>query len=234
MSARNDAPERLLAERLRLGELLAGEAIGLGEDEDEVADLLRDGGDQLELVARDRRIAAEDHERSVDVRDEGACGRRVPLEHGADPGGIDQAEAGREERARHEDLDARHVLLVLGVLRLRDERGELGDGHGPPWLVRGPHTRLQRAAVTKDRDDGRDRRHSHGKNRRAYERVQERRLATLELTEARDEEAALVDTLRGGARLGRSVGGPEVAGDALERLERHGSLRSGGGGSDSR
>ena len=70
--------------------LFLGHTIRLVEHEYEIAYVGRSGGDEIELFARYRRIRANHHDCRVDLGNERVRRDRIGLEHGAEPGRIDE------------------------------------------------------------------------------------------------------------------------------------------------
>jgi len=69
----------------------------LVQHEENVLDALCDVPHELELVARDGRVASEHDDRRIDVRYEGACLLRVAREDGADTRRVDETKPALEE-----------------------------------------------------------------------------------------------------------------------------------------
>ena len=134
------------------------------------------------------------------------------------PGGVHEAHAAGEERARHERLDGDDALLVTRVSGLCDPVGE-GIGRDRPPALRELHAGGPLGAVAQDGHHGRHGQDSYREDGVADERVQERRLAALDLADAGDVEAALGETLRERARIledGVGAGGARQVGDGIE------------------
>ncbi len=174
--------------------VLLPEAVRFVEDEDEVLDALRDLIDQIEFIARNRRIGAHDDECRVDVRDEltGCC--RVGFEDRAEPWRIDKAKTGFEKRVGQERLRAENAFDVLGILSLRDEGDEIAQRDVLPSTRTEPNPSAPSRPVADYRDYGRNRDDPSWQDGLSEYRVQESRLPALELADAGDIEETLLRT----------------------------------------
>ena len=159
-------------------------------------DALRDLIDQIEFIARNRRIGAHDDECRVDVRDEltGCC--RVGFEDRAEPWRIDKAKTGFEKRVGQERLRAENAFDVLGILFLGDEGDEIAQRDVLPSTRTEPNPSAPSRPVADYRDYGRNRDDPSWQDGLSEYRVQESRLPALELADAGDVEEALLRTRR--------------------------------------
>jgi len=208
--------QHALGEPERLAPLGVGEPVRLVEHHDQLVDAPRDLLDEAQLVARDGRIGAEDHERRVDVGHEGAGGGGAGGRDRGDAGRVHQAHARREQRARDEDLDAGDALLVARVLLLGDVRRQRARVAVLPVPLAEADPRGDALAETHDGDGGGDGHDPHRQDGVADERVDQGGFPPLELAHARDVEAPLAEPLRHGRGLARELDGSGLAREAFE------------------
>jgi hypothetical protein len=164
--------------------------------------LLREVDQHPELVAGDRRFGAEYGDDGVDLRQEfprRGAGRQRGRSQARR---VHQAQPRAEQRVRDVDLHRANPAGIAGIAALGDIGGE---GRGVDVLpgIRQQHARRPPRTVPDDGDHRGHRHDSRGQDRILHQGVDQRRLAALELADAGDEEATLLDPPR--QRLG--VGG---------------------------
>lgn len=139
------------------------------------------------------------------MRNESAGDLASGNRHGSDAWRVHQTDSVGQYRTRHEDVHHGDTLRVARVAGLRDIAVEIG------WInVLGPavgvaNHRLGLRAVSKDRDRRCHRHDAHRQHVLANKRVQQRRLAALELTEAGDEELFGFEAFGKRSRLSRHI-----------------------------
>ncbi len=185
--------------------------------------------DALALLQRLASVEQEEHRvraRDVAVGDVGALEREV-----VHAGGVDEDHALAQELGRITDLE----VLDLGVRRGRRRRGDVVTN-----LVLGRlgladreelhlFERERRAAARGEHDlgaglggvlevvnHGRRRRHAHGEDRRAEERVHERRLAVVELAHHHEVKAIGLQLLH---EIGAEARAQRLGADAVRDAE---------------
>ena len=203
--------------------LVVRETVCLVEDHDQVARVCRDRLREGDLLSRHRRIRADDDDRRVHVRDELARDRRVATERRSEARRVHEAHPAGEERARQEHLDRADALPVLRVLPLGHVRGQRLDGDVLRAPVLEADVRAARA-VPKHGDRGRDRNDSRWEHRLSHERVEERGLSALELSDDRHVEATLRHAGGDLGSIARQVSGSELTGKIGELAEPRGGV----------
>ena len=147
---------------------------------------------------------------------------------GAETRSVDEDHARFEQPGRHLQLDPGHLPLVLRVALLGDE---LRDLVGRDLVTRAIEGHHDRSAFSEGdlRSDGGERQHASWKNVVGKERVDERRLAALELAEHRDVEAPLCQAIAEALSAFGDVACPARGGRQLEgrccqlvKFARHG------------
>ncbi|HVZ22571.1 MAG TPA: hypothetical protein VG871_15970 [Vicinamibacterales bacterium] len=201
------------------GQFRRAQSIGFVEHDDDVRHLRRDRGDEREFFAANRRVRAQHDERGVDVRHERSRFVGVPLEDGAQAGRIDEAHARGEQRRWTEDFNRRDLQSVFGVVCFRDEAMNVRGFNHLPAPILEHHVGLETRAEPEDRNRGCDRSDASREECLADEGIEQRRFASLELADDRQEEAPFEDATGQIACVTRHRVGAEFVCDGGHLLE---------------
>jgi hypothetical protein len=168
-------------------QVAGGEVVGLVEHHEQPHGVGRDPFQECTLGRRDRRVGRGDQHGRVQAGQVGVGRAGVVLEHRPDPGGVDQPHPGIQQRRMQPGGHLGHPQAVARVGLLADEAGH------PVQQVRflaavevGDHQALL-AALEHGRDGG-ERQDADRQDLPAKQRVDEARLATLELADHCDLE----------------------------------------------
>ena len=207
--------EHLPGEGDRFSTFAVRQPIRLVQHKDQLMYVLGGLLDQCNLVAGDRRVRTDDYERRIDVRNERSGGFGVGSDDGADTGRVDETHPRGEQCVGNKHFDDAHPFFVGGVLLLGHVGRDFARGDGVP-LGAQAHACSHSFAVAQHSDGCRDRHHTRRQQGLSNQRVQQRRLAAFELSNAGNVEPPFLQPLHERNGIGRNLGRASLFGQPCE------------------